>query len=95
MKNLVPSGKASIIILALAATAACTPKRHGTTAAGKPFDCTIAVPETVDLGLSVCWGTHLVGQSHWPTPHLRLRMGGRRAGRMVGRHLLRLPRPPR
>lgn len=65
MKNLVPSGKASIIILALAATAACTPKRHGTTAAGKPFDCTIAVPETVDLGLSVCWGTHLVGQSHW------------------------------
>lgn len=49
MKNLVPYGKASIIILALAATAACTPKRHGTTAAGKPFDCTIAVPETVDL----------------------------------------------
>lgn len=96
MKNLVPYGKASIIILALAATAACTPKRHGTTAASKPFDCTIAVPETVDLGLSVCWGTHLGGAEPLGRHrHPRLRMGGRRAGRMVGRHLLRLPRPPR
>ena len=96
MKNLVPSGKASIIISGLGSHGglhAQAPRHHGRRQALRLHDCRARNGRPGAFGLlgHAPGGAEPLGRHRHP----RLRMGGRRAGRMVGRHLLRLPRPPR
>ena len=69
------------------------PRHHGRRQALRLHDCRARNGRPGAFGLlgHAPGGAEPLGRHRHP----RLRMGGRRAGRMVGRHLLRLPRPPR